>query len=161
MKHRLFRSLSDTFDLNRMTIAEGRSWIKQEVHGEKRFVVVHSQGGYALTLRDINQAEAAMDQSHCAAWRKLDVAILQALVLDRTLGISWQDLAHTPDVAYTRDEDEAIEKVTSGEFQLSCLLQNPTVTEVRDVASAGDKMPQKSTFFYPKLWSGLILRSVK
>ncbi len=105
------------FDVNRMTIAEGRSWIKQEVAGEKRFVIVHPQGSYALTLRDLNQADAAMDQSHCVAWRKLDVAILQALVLDRTFGISYQDLAHTPDVAYTRDEDEAIDKVTSGEFQ--------------------------------------------
>jgi uncharacterized protein (DUF1015 family) len=149
------------FDVHQMTTAEGRSWIKQEVQGEKRFVIAHSLGSYALTLRDIDQADAALDQSHCAAWRTLDVTILQALVLDRTLGISWQDLAHTPDVAYTRDEDEAIEKVASGEFQLSCLLQNPTVTEVRDVASVGDKMPQKSTFFYPKLWSGLILRSVK
>ena len=143
-----------------MTTSEGRSWIKQQAQGEKRYVIVHAQGSYALILTDINQADAALDQSHCAAWRKLDVTILQALVLDRTLGISWQDLAHTLDVAYTRDEQEAIDKVASGEFQLSCLLQNPTVTEVRDVASAGDKMPQKSTFFYPKLWSGLVLRSV-
>ena len=88
------------------------------------------------------------------------MTILQALVLDRTLGISWKALAHTPDIAYTRDAGEAVAKVAKGEFQLACLLQNPTVTEVRDVASAGDKMPQKSTFFYPKLWSGLILRSV-
>src|SRR5262249_55953027 len=106
-------------------------------------------------------ADAAMDGAHCAAWRHLDVTILQALVLDRTLGISWTALAHTPDVAYTRDEEEAVQKVQSGEYQLACLLQNPTVTEVRDVAAAGDKMPQKSTFFYPKLWSGLILRSLE
>lgn len=64
-------------------------------------------------------------------------------------------------MAYTRDEEEAVQKVSSGEFQLACLLQNPTVTEVRDVAAAGDKMPQKSTFFYPKLWSGLVLRSLE
>jgi uncharacterized protein (DUF1015 family) len=81
-------------------------------------------------------------------------------VLDRSLGISWQALAHTPDVAYTRDEEEAVSKVQSGEYQLACLLQNPSVTEVRDVASAGDKMPQKSTFFYPKLYSGLIVRTL-
>ena len=60
-----------------------------------------------------------------------------------------------------RDADEAVAKVASGEFQIACLLQNPTVNEVRDVAAAGDKMPQKSTFFYPKLWSGVILRSLE
>ncbi len=149
------------FEVECSTVDAARSWIKEEIAGIKRFAILHSGGSYLLTLRDLAVADAALDQTHCPAWRTLDVTILQALVLDRTLGISWQDLAHTPDVAYTRDEEEAVHKVASGEFQLACLLQNPTVTEVRDVASAGDKMPQKSTFFYPKLWSGLVLRSVK
>jgi uncharacterized protein (DUF1015 family) len=149
------------FVVRTLPLAAAREWIKEEITGEKRFVVLTQQSHYALTLRDPAQAEAAMQAGHCAAWRHLDVTILQALVLDRTLGISWQALAHTPDVAYTRDEEEAVQKVLSGEFQLACLLQNPTVTEVRDVAAAGDKMPQKSTFFYPKLWSGLVLRSLE
>jgi uncharacterized protein (DUF1015 family) len=149
------------FTVRTLPLAAAREWIKEEVPGEKRFVVLTQRDYYALTLRDIAQAEAAMQQGHCAAWQHLDVTILQALVLDRTLGISWQALAHTPDVAYTRDEEDAVQKVRSGEFQLACLLQNPTVTEVRDVAAAGDKMPQKSTFFYPKLWSGLVLRSLE
>ena len=149
------------FQVRTLPLAAAREWIKEEVPGKKRFVVLTQQGHFALTLRDPAQAEAAMQEGHCAAWRHLDVTILQALVLDRTLGISWQELAHTPDVAYTRDEEEAVQKVLSGEFQLACLLQNPTVMEVRDVAAAGDKMPQKSTFFYPKLWSGLVLRSLE
>lgn len=149
------------FHVRTLPLAQARQWIKEEVAGEKRFVVLTQQSHYALTLRDPAQAEAAMQEEHCAAWKHLDVTILQALVLDRTLGISWQELAHTPDVAYTRDEEEAVQKVLSGEYQLACLLQNPTVTEVRDVAAAGDKMPQKSTFFYPKLWSGLVLRSLE
>ena len=149
------------FQIRILSTPEARAWIKEEVTGEKRFVLVKSDKSYALTLRDQSVADAASDQTHCPAWRKLDVTILQTLVLDRSLGISWTALAHTPDVAYTRDEDEAVEKVDSGEYQIACLLQNPTVMEVRDVASAGDKMPQKSTFFYPKLWSGLILRSLE
>ena len=149
------------FHVRTLPLAAAREWIKEEIAGEKRYVVLTQGSHYALTLRDLAQAEAAMQEGHCAAWRHLDVTILQALVLDRTLGISWQELAHTPDVAYTRDEEEAVQKVLGGEFQLACLLQNPTVTEVRDVAAAGDKMPQKSTFFYPKLWSGLVLRSLE
>jgi uncharacterized protein (DUF1015 family) len=174
--HRLVKNLSTTrledlplqlqryFHVHMLGIAEARAWIAEQVEGEKRFAIVLSGKAYALTLRDMAQAEAAMEQAgqaHSDAWRRLDVTLLQTLVLDRSLGISWQDLAHTPDVAYTRDEEEAVQKVQSGEYQLSCLLQNPTVTEVRDVASEGDKMPQKSTFFYPKLYSGLIIRSLK
>ncbi len=157
----LVLQLDRYFTVRSLPIADLRAWIKVEVAGEKRFAIITRQGSYSLTLRDMAQAEAAMQPGHCVAWQHLDVTILQALVLDRTLGIDWQTLAHTPDVAYTRDEEEAVQKVQSGEFQLACLLQNPTVTEVRDVAAAGDKMPQKSTFFYPKLWSGLILRSLK
>ena len=148
------------FVVRPLPLAAARQWIQEEVRGETRFVALTQGSHYALTLRDPAQAQAAMQAGHCAAWQHLDVTILQALVLDRTLGISWQELAHTPDVAYTRDAEEAVQKVLSGEFQLAFLLQNPTVTEVRDVAAAGDKMPQKSTFFYPKLWSGLLLRSL-
>lgn len=149
------------FLIESMPVAEARNWIKEEIAGEKRFVILHNTGALALILRDMALVDAAADGKHCEAWRHLDVTILQSLVLDRSLGISWTALAHTQDVAYTRDEEEAVQKVAAGEYQLACLLQNPTVMEVRDVASAGDKMPQKSTFFFPKLWSGLIIRSLK
>lgn len=152
------------FHVYTLPLAEAREWIKTQTAEEKRFLIVLPGKAYALTLRDMAQAEAAMEQAgaaHSPAWRQLDVTLLQTLVLDRSLGIGWQALAHTPDVAYTRDEEEAVLKVQSGEYQIACLLQNPTVTEVRDVAAAGDKMPQKSTFFYPKLYSGLVIRTLE
>ena len=156
----LLPQLQRYFQTRSLSPEAALQWIRVEHAGEKRFALVHPGGAYGLSLRDLSQAEAGAAEGHCDAWKRLDVTILQTLVLDRTLGISWRALAHTPDVAYTRDAAEAVGKVASGEFQLACLLQNPTVTEVRDVALAGDKMPQKSTFFYPKLWSGLILRKL-
>lgn len=150
--------LEDHFEVRSVSVAEARAWIRQEVPGERRFVLVHPGHALALTLRDIAVMDTIGGAEHCSAWRQLDVTILQFLVLDRALGISWETLAHTPDVAYTRDAEEAIQQVQSGAFQVACLLQSPTVMQVRDVAAAGDRMPQKSTFFYPKLWSGLILR---
>ncbi|HLV80216.1 MAG TPA: hypothetical protein VKT32_08025, partial [Chthonomonadaceae bacterium] len=148
------------FYVQKMQTPSARLWLQQPVPEEKRMVIVARRSAYALTLRDLDLVDAALDYRHSPAWRHLDVTILQALVLDRTLGISWSELAHTPDVAYTRDVDEAVRKVEEGEFQLACLLQDPTVAEVHDVAAAGDKMPQKSTYFYPKLWSGLIFRTL-
>jgi uncharacterized protein (DUF1015 family) len=99
-------------------------------------------------------------EGHADCWKRLDVSILQALVLERSLGIPTASLATTPDIGYTRDRDDAFAKVDSGEFQIALLLNLPSADEVCQVAAAGDKMPPKSTFFYPKLWSGLLMRRV-
>lgn len=127
--------------------------------GEHQFGLVMPGGTYLLKLRD----ESVMDdlyQGKSTDWKRLDVTILQALVLEKVFGIPAAELATTPDIAYTRDWNEALASVQGGEFQAALLLANPTAVEVRRVAAAGDKMPPKSTFFYPKLWSGLILRKL-
>lgn len=130
--------------------------VRQGVH---RFGMVTAAGAMVLTLRD-ETPMAQAGEGHCDAWKRLDVSVLQTLVLERSLGIPAASLATTPDVAYTRETAEALMRVRSGEFQIAFLLNLPTADEVRLVAAAGDKMPAKSTFFYPKLWSGLVLRSL-
>ncbi|CCW36119.1 hypothetical protein CTKA_01783 [Chthonomonas calidirosea] len=142
-----------------MELAAARDWLNAGAETERRFVVVLPSKAYGLRPREEVLPESILPERHSEAWRRLDVSLLQVLVLDCTLGISWHDLAHTEDVAYTRNEEEAVQLVQSGAFQLACLLRPPRVQEIRDVAAAGDKMPQKSTYFYPKLYSGLILRS--
>ncbi len=127
--------------------------------GEHRFGVVLADSAWVIDLRDESVMDAAVE-GHADVWKRLDVSILQSLVLDRSLGIPAAELATTPDIGYTRDWDEAIEKVRLGEYQAAFMLNNPSAEEVRRVASAGDKMPPKSTFFYPKLWSGLVMRRV-
>jgi len=127
--------------------------------GVHRFGVFMRDKAWILTLRDPSVMDAAVE-GHADCWKQLDVSILQALVLERSLGIPAASLATTPDIGYTRDRDDAIERVNSGEYQIALLLNLPSADEVRQVAAAGDKMPPKSTFFYPKLWSGLLLRRV-
>jgi uncharacterized protein (DUF1015 family) len=127
--------------------------------GEHRFGVVLPDSAWVIDLRDASVMDTAVE-GHADVWKRLDVNILQTLVLDRSLGIPAGDLATTPNIGYTRDWNEAIQKVQSGEYQLAFMLNNPSSDEVRRVASAGDKMPPKSTFFYPKLWSGLVMRRV-
>ena len=61
-------------------------------------------------------------------------------------------------VAYNIHADEAKKMVDSGDYSAAFLLRETKVREVQDVANAGDKMPQKSTYFYPKLITGLVLR---
>lgn len=132
----------------------------EPAQGAHRFGMVLREGAWVLTLRDEAAIEAE-GKGHSAAWKRLDVSILQTLVLDRSLGIPAESLATTSNVGYTRDREEAVAAVRSGDWQAAFLLNLPTADEVRRVAAAGDRMPPKSTFFYPKLWSGLLMRRLE
>ncbi|MFA7468096.1 MAG: DUF1015 domain-containing protein, partial [Desulfotomaculaceae bacterium] len=91
------------------------------------------------------------------AWCRLDVSVLQKLVLDNVMGIGREALAGGEAVQYTRDAGEAIQAVEQGRCKASFLMNPTGIAEVTTVAENGEKMPQKSTFFYPKLITGLVL----
>ncbi len=109
-----------------------------------------------LQLKPGGSAQAAMDQSKSAAYRDLDVSILHELILSRLLGVGPRELAAGAHVAYTIDSNEAQSKAQSG--GAAFLMRSTPVAQVQQVAAAGDKMPQKSTYFFPKLITGLVLR---
>ena len=69
-------------------------------------------------------------------------------------------MAQQINLTYTRDEDEAIGGVQNGTYQCAILLNPTRVSEIRGVAAAGEKMPQKSTYFYPKLITGLTMNEL-
>ncbi len=86
----------------------------------------------------------------------LDVSILHDLILKRILNISDAE----GNVVYTRDPKEAIRAVASGRFKIAFLLNPTKVSEVESIASARGRMPHKSTYFYPKLLSGLVINKL-
>ena len=97
--------------------------------------------------------------NHSRAYKTLDVTLLRDLVLKRCLGIGPKALAAGNHVTYTHSAEEALEAVRQGHAQAAFLLNPTGVQEVRAVARAGEKMPQKSTYFYPKLLTGLVMRA--
>ena len=119
----------------------------------------------ARILRLTDAGRAAMDERAGAharaseAWRALDVAVLHELVLAHGLSIDEQAVRAGERVSYTRDPQEALDAVRSGAngAQLAFLLNPTPPAAIRDVARAGDRMPQKSTYFYPKLITGLLI----
>lgn len=112
-----------------------------------------------LVLKDKGMLEALLPDMN-KALRSLDVTVLHSLILERILGIDKENLANQINLKYTRDTAEAIEAVKGGSN--CCFILNPTrVSEIADVAAAGDTMPQKSTYFYPKLITGLVVNKVK
>lgn len=90
------------------------------------------------------------------AVRRLDLAILHAAVLGDRLGIDPGSVATGDALAYTRSAADAIRAVASGEAKAAILVRPTRLEQMAQVASAGDVMPQKSTYFYPKLLTGLV-----
>ena len=115
---------------------------------------------HILTLKYGVDLDLLMPRDKSASWRGLDVSILHTLILERYLGIGGEQRASGANLAYTRDQDEAIAGVDRGDYQLSLLMNPPLVEEVTAVAMNGEKMPQKSTFFYPKLITGIVINKL-
>ena len=115
---------------------------------------------FRLRLRP--EGHAAMAAAHpeaSDAWRRLDVAVLHELVLNQVLGITDEQVRAGEHVTYTRDVVAALAATLKhrDSAQLAALLNPTPPTAIRDVARAGDRMPQKSTYFYPKLVTGLVI----
>ena len=87
--------------------------------------------------------------------------MLHTLILERVLGIDKENMANQKNLTYTRSADEALESVRTGKSQCAFLLNPTRVEEIGAVAAAGEKMPQKSTYFYPKLITGLVMNSLE
>ena len=122
----------------------------------------YSGGVYAsLTLRDEGIMERLVTGDWSHDWKRLDVSILHTVILDRLLGIDAQALEEQKNITYAHEPQEGVDAVDSGEEQIFFLLNPTSPTEVRRVADHGEKMPQKSTDFYPKLLTGLVLSKME
>lgn len=112
-----------------------------------------------LTLKD-NIRIKEIIQNLSEAILNLDVTILHNLILDKAFGIDKENMRSQCNLIYTRSIDEAIESVNNKTSQCAFILNPTRVTEIKNVALAGEKMPQKSTYFYPKLITGLVMNQI-
>ena len=127
------------------------------VEGVGVFGYLDSQFNSAYRLR--LASNPALDQAlagRSEAYRTLDAAILEELVLKGILGMSTDDIAAKRGIGYTPSIDDALAKLDAGDYQAAFLLRPTPVDQVRDVAAAGETMPPKSTYFFPKLLTGLV-----
>jgi uncharacterized protein (DUF1015 family) len=110
---------------------------------------------YRVTLRDQSIADHALDRMP-APYRRLDTAVLEALVLQGALGMSEDDISHLRGLRYSNRLADAIEQVESGAADAGFFLRATPVEQVREVAATGESMPPKSTYFFPKVPTGLV-----
>jgi uncharacterized protein (DUF1015 family) len=119
------------------------------------YIDAQSQRPLRLTLKDQAIADAAL--AGCSqAYRHLDTGVLETLLLKGALGMSDEDISHFNGLFYARDTAEALAMVSAGEYDAAFLMRPTPIEQVRDIAAAGENMPPKSTYFFPKLLTGLL-----
>jgi len=136
---------------------EERRWDEAPAFG----LVLPGSDGYLLIGDPDGLADRLRRERMSSAVRALDLAALHVAVLDDRLGIGADAVAAGQRLAYTRDEAEARERVASGEATAAILVRPTPLEQLAEVAAAGDVMPQKSTYFYPKLLTGLVFNPVE
>jgi uncharacterized protein (DUF1015 family) len=94
-------------------------------------------------------------------YRRLDTAVLEAIVLKGTLGMSEDDISHLNGLNYSKDGRDARAAVEDGRADAAFFMRPTPVEQVREVAEAGESMPPKSTFFFPKIPTGLVFNPLE
>lgn len=172
--HRLVRDLEnfdakkamnlckEYFDVSiKSDISEIESTLRTYYEQDKKAFAFYS-GGESWTLLVLKNMDIIKEllPNKSKASQGLDVTVLHTLVLEKLFGIDAENMANQINLTYTKYFEEAIESVKSGRSQCAFILNPTKVTEIRDVATAGEKMPQKSTYFYPKLITGLVMNDL-
>jgi uncharacterized protein (DUF1015 family) len=164
---KLGADILEHFHVKKYTFRDGdddevrRRWLRDlrdVAPGDHSFgaYIVNTNGYYLLTLRDEEAYEELVRLDNSSAWKLLDVNILNTLILERILGITEEQLSLSTSIAYTKDANEAVEKVRAGEMQVALILNPTALADVITIAENDEKMPRKSTHFYPKPVSGLV-----
>jgi uncharacterized protein (DUF1015 family) len=148
---RLEQGIREHFEIEEVT---GERADPAGVQGVGVFGYLDSDRALRLRLRDTEVVDAALD-GRSEAYRRLDAVILEELILKGTLGMSPDDIAAKRGLGYAKGADEARGAIRDRDYDAAFLLRPTPVGQVREVAAAGETMPPKSTFFYPKLLTGI------
>jgi uncharacterized protein (DUF1015 family) len=119
------------------------------------YIDAHFRQPWMLTLKDQATADAALSD-HAEPYRRLDTAVLEALILKGALGMTDDDIDHLTGLGYARDFDDALRLVQDGDYDAAFFVAATPIEQVRAVAAAGESMPPKSTYFFPKVPTGLL-----
>ena len=99
-----------------------------------------------------------------SAWRTLDVSVLHKLILEKLLGIDEERIAKGGNLEYVKDTDDAVDnsisQVDAGQKQVAFFMNPVKMQQLKTVTDAGERMPQKSTYFYPKMYTGLTIQKL-
>jgi uncharacterized protein (DUF1015 family) len=119
------------------------------------YIDAHFRQPFMLTLKDPAIADKALPD-HAEPYRRLDTAVLEALILKGALEMTDEDIDHLNGLGYARDFDDALHLVENAEYDAAFFMAPTPVKQVQAVAETGESMPPKSTYFFPKVPTGLL-----
>ena len=150
----LRKQLETFFEIESVPLAE--TGLPELRGASSRVLGLESGSLVGLRLRQSVSLKEIMPRDHSEIYRKLDVSILQHLIIEKLIAPG-----ESSNLAYTPDSEQARKQVESGEYQLAFLLNPLPVTTIKAIADAHDRMPGKSTYFYPKLPTGLVINCLE
>lgn len=172
---KLLVDLRDNFEINELKFdsTQAKTEARQEMlarmkaqyaGGKNAFGIYGSDNAfYVAVLKD----QSAMDPvaaEMSPAWRALDVSVLHKLILEELLGIDEERLAGNDNVQYMKDTpnaiDDSIAQVDAGQKQAAFFMNPVKMEQLMKVTEVGERMPQKSTYFYPKVFTGLTVHKI-
>jgi uncharacterized protein (DUF1015 family) len=152
-------ALSAFFEMETLPYKGGETWNKLDKWQNedwKRLVLFGLDGDnfLLLTLKDFESAAKFMPNFHTDIYKKLDVSMVDHIILEEMLGVKHEGDAG---IAFNYDREDSVKKVQAGEFQLAFVIKPVRPETIKAISDASDRMPRKSTYFYPKLPSGLVV----
>ena len=164
----LHKALSDHFHMKSYSFTETdesvvrQRWLRElrdtEPGVHKVGALIKNLDRYLLiTLKDAEAYEEMTELPYSSDWKRLDVSILNALILRGIVGLEEEQLAAGTNVEYTESIDEALNWVRTGKMQLALILNPTPLKDIIAIAENDERMPRKSTHFYPKPLSGMVL----
>ncbi|MDE2887498.1 MAG: DUF1015 domain-containing protein [Gemmatimonadota bacterium] len=162
---RLTRGLAELCDVERLPLGNSQSVLRElKRRGGCGTVFGFCHGAcsdvHYLRLKSGVRASDLDVESHSAAWRSLDTGLLQ-LILGRVLDLDPETLTRGEKVKFVKVEREVLDLVKGAPDRAGFFLNPVGMDQLRDVVLAGERMPPKSTFFYPKVYSGLVIQDLQ
>lgn len=139
--------------------------MKAEHENDKSAFGIYGAGNaFCCVVLHDRDAMSKLVPDKSAAWKALDVSILHKLILEELLGIDEQKLARGENIEYVKDTanaiDDSIAQIDAERKQAAFFLNPVKIQQLKMVTEAGERMPQKSTYFYPKVYSGLTINKL-
>lgn len=151
----LARAIRQDFDIRELETMQELAPAYAQDRITLGYIDAHVRRPFRLTLKDPAIADAALPD-HAGPYRRLDTAVLEALIFERALKMTDADIDHLTGLGYARSCDEAVRQVLDGDHDAAFFMAATPVQQVQAVAATGESMPPKSTYFFPKVPTGLL-----
>ena len=151
-----WKEIKEYFEVKEIKVNEIQSFM--DLHKKHAFTIYYQGKAYGLTLKDPKIIDKFLKEDHAQTYKELDVVVVREVIFNGIIGT--KDLKIDEDIFYIRWLKDALKKVDNGKASIVVIMNSTKASEVLDASKKGERMPQKSTDFYPKMISGLLMEDI-